>query len=209
MRIRAVTVPIYPTSTAKQAEYIIDDAAIRVLFVGGRDQYEKACSLFADHHHRQLEIVIFDPTVGRDPSDGSLYYHDLLETGRKAARADDVAERLGRARSDDLATLIYTSGTTGTPKGVMLDHANFLGAFPPHDQRLLDPNENDRSLCFLALSHVFERCWTFYARSRGMINHYLEDPAQVIEAAQEVRPTIMCTVPRLYEEISVRFLTVA
>jgi len=199
MRIRAVSVPIYPTSTPEQAGYIIDDANIRVLFVGGREQYDKARSLLGDQ--RRLKLVVFDPSVQRDPGDGSLTFDELLEMGRKAAREGEVAERLSRARPDDLATLIYTSGTTGVPKGVMLDHANVVGALAPHDLRILDPNENDRTLCFLPLSHVFERCWTFYALSRGMTNHYLEDPAKVIDAMQQVRPTIMCVVPRFYEKI--------
>lgn len=200
MRIRAVPVPIYPTSTAEQARYIIDDAGVRVLFVGGRDQYVKARSLSGDHH-RKLQLVVFDPEVPRNAGDGSLTFPELLEMGRKAARDEEVAIRLQRARPDDLATLIYTSGTTGVPKGVMLDHANVLGALPPHDLRILDPNENDRSLCFLPLSHIFERCWTFYALSRGMTNHYLDNPAKVMEALAEVKPTIMCVVPRFYEKI--------
>lgn len=203
MRIRAVPVPIYPTSTAKQAEYILDDADVRVLFVGGRAQYDKARSLLVGDQHRGRVLVIFDPTSPREPGDGSLYFHELLEEGRTAARDAEVASRLERARPDDLATLIYTSGTTGVPKGVMLDHANVAGAFPPHDIRLrpLALGGDDRSLCFLPLSHVFERCWSFYALSRGMINHYLENPADVIEALDQVRPTIMCVVPRFYEKI--------
>ena len=197
MRIRAVPVPIYPTSTTKQAEYILDDAGVRVLFVGGRQQYERARSL------RRRELVIFDRATPRDPSDGSRYFDELLEMGRKAERDTEVASRLERARPDDLATLIYTSGTTGVPKGVMLDHANLVRAFPPHDIRLraLGLGEDDRSLCFLPLSHVFERCWTFYALSRGMTNCYLENPAEVIGAVKEVRPTVMCVVPRFYEKI--------
>ncbi|MDR3606019.1 MAG: long-chain fatty acid--CoA ligase [Oligoflexia bacterium] len=200
MRVRAVSVPIFATSTAKQVEYIINDAEIRVLFVGGQEQYIKARSLFSDPG-RKLKIVIFDRGVLRDASDQSVYFQEFRETGRKAARDDDVAKRLLQARPDDLATLIYTSGTTGEPKGVMLDHMNVTEILPPHDGRLLDLDENDESLCFLPLSHVYERCWTFYALSRGIIQHYLEDPTQVLEAMKQVRPTVMCAVPRLYEKI--------
>lgn len=196
---RAVPVPIYPTNTAKQAEYIIDDAEIRVLFVGVRDQYEKARSLVGPG--RQLLIVAFDETTPLDPGDDSMYFSDFLRLGDARGTAEEIEARLGRASRNDLLTLIYTSGTTGEPKGVMLTHTCAAEALRIHDLRLLDPNENDVSLCFLPLSHVFERCWTWYALSKGMTNCYLDDPTQVVEALQQTRPTIMCAVPRFYEKI--------
>ncbi len=199
LRARATSVPIYPTSTAKQAEYIAGDANIEVIFVGRQDQYDKARAISAAG--RKLTMVLFDPGVRREAGDGALPFQELLEMGRRAARDAEVEQRLARASRDDLLTIVYTSGTTGEPKGVMLDHANVMSALGAHDTRLLDPNEGDVSLCFLPLSHIFERCWTYYALYRGMTNNYLEDPSKVIEALQEVKPTIMCAVPRFYEKI--------
>ena len=100
---------------------------------------------------------------------------------------------------DDLLTLIYTSGTTGEPKGVMLDFANIAACFDMHDRRL-DVGERDVSLCMLPLSHVFERIWTYYVLCRGAENVYIRDPQQVMDVIEEIRPTVMCAVPRLYEK---------
>jgi long-chain acyl-CoA synthetase len=89
-------------------------------------------------------------------------------------------EALAEVEEDDLATIIYTSGTTGEPKGVMLGHNHFMFAFGIHDKRL-SMDDKDVSLCFLPLSHVFERTWTFYVLHKGAVNHYLENPREVIE----------------------------
>jgi long-chain acyl-CoA synthetase len=83
----------------------------------------------------------------------------------------------------------------------MLTHDNLIATAPLHDQRLLDTNDNDVSLCFLPLSHVFERTWTFYALYCGMTNCYCDDPTKVVEYLQQCKPTIMCAVPRFYEKI--------
>ena len=196
---RCVSVPIYPTSSPKQLAYILDEAEVKVLFVGGRGGYDKALSI-ATECPRVQKIVQLDGAA--DTRDGlSATFSDFLNFGRDASAAAEVEKRLSRAGPEDLLTIIYTSGTTGEPKGVMLTHANLFAAMRAHDGRLLDPGEHDLSLCFLPLSHVFERCWTYYALYKGMTNHYLEDPAEVLQAMQEVRPTIMCAVPRFFEKV--------
>ncbi|MGE5235759.1 MAG: AMP-dependent synthetase/ligase [Acidobacteriota bacterium] len=199
----AVSVPIYPTNTAAQAGYILADAEARVAFVGAYDQYEKIRSAASP----DLPVVVFEPSVRLDGDPHAMHFADLLDRGRRSARGEEVEARLAAAGADDLLTLIYTSGTTGEPKGVMLTHANVLEARRIHDLRLLDPNDGDVSLCFLPLSHVFERCWTYYALAKGMTNCYLEDPTKVVEALQQVRPTIMCAVPRFYEKVYAAILT--
>ncbi|HPK53305.1 MAG TPA: AMP-binding protein, partial [Smithellaceae bacterium] len=95
---------------------------------------------------------------------------------------------------------IYTSGTTGEQKGVMLNHANFHFSFVAHDDRL-DVSDQDVSMCFLPLAHVFERTWSYYALATGMEIVYCENTAKIIEYLQEAKPTIMCAVPRFYEKI--------
>ncbi len=198
--IRAVPVPIYPTSTTRQAEYIINDARIRILFVDGQAQYEKALSLLNTNPFLE-KIIVFNGDLPIAGDDGVCYFADLLKTGHALNLDAEVAARLDRAEKEDLLTLVYTSGTTGEPKGVMLTHANILFQAAQHDQRLLNPNDSDISLCFLPLSHVFERIWTYYVFSKGMTNVYLDDPSKIIEFIPEVKPTIMCAVPRFYEKI--------
>ena len=198
--IRAVPVPIYPTSTTRQAEYIINDARIRILFVDGQAQYEKALSLLNTNPFLE-KIIVFNGDLPIAGDDGVCYFADLLKTGHALNLDTEVAARLDQAEKEDLLTLVYTSGTTGEPKGVMLTHANVLFQAQQHDQRLLNPNDSDISLCFLPLSHVFERIWTYYVFSKGMTNVYLDDPSKIIEFIAEVKPTIMCAVPRFYEKI--------
>ena len=119
---RAVVVPLYPTSSLDQIKYIIDEAEVRFLFVGGQVQYDNA--IVALRECPTLEkLILFDPAIKRTADDHtSIYFDDLMEQGRLAG-ADVVAEverRRNAGTPDDLATLIYTSGTTGEPKGVML-----------------------------------------------------------------------------------------
>jgi len=196
-RLRAVPVPIYPTNTAKQAEYIIDDAEVHVIFVGAREQLERVQSLLP--RSRVLrKVVVFDDAAA---DGGAMGFTALLELGRRSDHDAEIAARMSRATPDDLLTIIYTSGTTGEPKGVMLTHANLLATAPLHDQRLLDTGPHDVTLCFLPLSHVFERTWTFYALYCGMTNCYCDDPTKVVEYLQQCHPTVMCAVPRFYEKI--------
>lgn len=111
--------------------------------------------------------------------------------------------RLEQKQLTDLFTLIYTSGTTGEPKGVMLDYANLAHQLKAHDEAFttLNVSQYDSSLSFLPLSHIFERAWVAYVLHRGAVNCYLEDTNRVREALSEIRPTLMCAVPRFYEKI--------
>ncbi|MBP8979688.1 MAG: long-chain fatty acid--CoA ligase [Syntrophobacterales bacterium] len=199
LSIRGVSVPVYATNTAKQTEYIVNEAEISVLFVGGGEQYAKAVSLLGVSPYLK-KIVVFDKTIPLAGNDQAMYWQDLLALGRKSTREQELAARLKRADMNDLATLIYTSGTTGEPKGVMLHHSNFYFSFQAHEKRL-SVSDQDISMCFLPLSHVFERAWTYFALGNGMVVNYCDDTGKIVEYLQEVKPTIMCAVPRFYEKI--------
>jgi long-chain acyl-CoA synthetase len=199
LSIRAVPVYIYPTNTAKQAEYIVAHSGARILFTGTQEQFDKAAAMLKDGELHT--IVAFDDDTDLRGLDGAMHWSAFLEQARGADLDAEIENRLARSTVEDLLTLIYTSGTTGEPKGVMLTHANVLHSAAGHDLRLLPTGPDDVSLCFLPLSHVFERIWTYYVLYKGMVNNYLEDPKQIVDFIQEVKPTIMCAVPRFYEKI--------
>ncbi|MCU0600254.1 MAG: long-chain fatty acid--CoA ligase [Desulfobacterales bacterium] len=200
LSIRCVPVFIYPTNTASQAEYIVNDCEAQIIFVGDQEQYDKAISIFKSAPSLK-KIIAFNPGIKMQGNDFEMYFEEFLGIGKKSDKDAQIKDRLSRASQEDLLTLIYTSGTTGTPKGVILTHANIFFQAAAHDARLLNPNENDVSLCFLPLSHIFERTWTYYALYKGMEIYYLDDPKKIIDVIKEVRPTIMCAVPRIYEKI--------
>jgi long-chain acyl-CoA synthetase len=199
LSVRAVSVPIYATNTARQAEYIVNDAEIRIIFVGGEEQYEKIKSFF-DGSPYLKKIIVFDDSAGLDGKESSISFRDFIEEGRASEKDTELERRLDEASVDDLATLIYTSGTTGEPKGVMLHHSNFYHSFIAHDERL-DVSDRDVSMCFLPLTHVFERAWSYFALGNGMTIAYCDDTTKIVEYLQDVKPTVMCAVPRFYEKI--------
>ncbi len=198
LQLRGVTVPIYPTNTAAQSAYIIDNADVKVLFVGEQPQFDAAVSIFEQCEQLELIVALSDDIELGD-HDFAISWKDFVAKGDTSHQAE-LDERLEQAKVDDLLTLIYTSGTTGQPKGVMLDYGNIAAQLEGHDQRL-SLSQDDVSLCFLPLSHVFERAWTFYVLYKGATNCYLQDTMQVRDALSEVRPTVMCAVPRFYEKI--------
>ncbi len=198
LQLRSVTVPIYPTNTAAQSAYILENADVKVLFVGEQPQYDAAVSIFDQCSQLEL-IVAMSDDVDMGEHEFAISWQDFIAKGN-ASYQDELDVRLAQVREDDLLTLIYTSGTTGQPKGVMLDYANIAAQLEGHDQRL-SLSQDDVSLCFLPLSHVFERAWTFYVLYKGATNCYLQDTMQVRDALSQVRPTVMCAVPRFYEKI--------
>ncbi|MBP4067397.1 long-chain fatty acid--CoA ligase [Aeromonas sp. MaB10011B] len=194
---RGVSVPIYPTSTLDQLRYIVKDAGIRMLFVGEQPQFDQALHLIDSGEISH--IVALDGTVDLRGCASASHFQTFLVSGNHQPSEQVLRERERHYRMDDLLTLIYTSGTTGEPKGVMLDFANMAACFEMHDARL-DLSEQDVSLCMLPLSHVFERAWSYYVLYCGAENVYIRDPQKVMDVIGEVKPTVMCAVPRLYEK---------
>lgn len=199
LHLRAVSVPLYATNTPAQAAFIIHDADVRTLFVGGQAQLDTAIAL-RETCPQLAHIIVFDGTVDLRGCEIACYLDDLLRDADVAAFGTDLQARIAASCLADLFTLIYTSGTTGEPKGVMLDYRNLAAQLCLHDERLTVSGD-DVSLCFLPLSHVFERAWSFFIMHSGAQNVYLPNTDWVRQAMAAVRPTLMCAVPRFYEKI--------
>lgn len=196
--IRAVNVPIYPTNSKEEAQYIIDEAEIKIIFVNDQSQYDRALAIMKGKSTLE-KIIVFDEKVLIEGND-SMYLRDFLSLGKKSDKDAVVEERLSRTTKDDLATLIYTSGTTGNPKGAMLTHENFL--FMSYACRfVMDNNEKDVALSFLPLSHVFERCAQYCYLAGASEYHYCHDTKQILDFLKEVRPNWACVVPRFWEKV--------
>lgn len=198
---RAVTIPLYATSSPAQAQYIINDASIRYLFVGEQYQYDAAFSIIGLCHSIK-QLVLFDRTIQRDARDTtSVYFDDFIRQGEGFPYQTQIDERTNQADPDDLANILYTSGTTGEPKGVTLRHEAWEVQIEQHLRCLTTLTARDVSLCFLPLTHVFERGWTYVCLSKGAEVCINLRPQDIQTTIKEVRPTVMCSVPRFWEKV--------
>ena len=203
-----VTVPIYPTLSAAQARYILDDAGARVVIASTALQLRKVQEV--RHMLPAVEsLVLIDGAV--DPASPSmLTFQDLAERGHARLMSEWGAGRefqdAARAvASDQLATIIYTSGTTGEPKGVMLTHANLVANLKAA-AKVLDVSEQDAALSFLPLSHAFERMVAYVYLLCGVTIVFAETMETIGRDLLTVRPTVLTGVPRVYEKLHARVL---
>ena len=198
---KAVMVPMYATSSPNQIKYIINDASINLIFVGEQFQYNNAYKVQIESSNLK-KLIIFDRNVILNPEDKtSIYFDDFITTGDNSESLALVQARMRQLKSTDLATIIYTSGTTGEPKGVMLNHSNYLKAFEIHDIRLTELTDKEISMCFLPLTHIFEKAWTYYCLTKGITVAINKEPAKIRQKIKEIRPTLMSNVPRFWEKV--------
>jgi long-chain acyl-CoA synthetase len=205
LTIRCADVPIYPTLPAGQISYILRDSGAVACVVSSKAQLEKILAIRHPDVTPALRHIIAMDDDATGP--GVMPFADLVQRGRAALgkyprwREDALA-----TRPDDLATLIYTSGTTGDPKGVMLTHGNLTSNVVSGLQSL-DLRADDECLSFLPLSHVFERMAGHYCMwQAGAIINYAESVDAVSANLLERKPTVVLSVPRLYEKIFAKVL---
>lgn len=199
MQIGAVHVPIYPTISQADYEYILNHAEVQYVFVAGWELF------------RKIEHIIKNISSLKDIytfKELRNYKHlnELIQLGRDHSHEDEINNRRKKITKDHCATLIYTSGTTGNPKGVMLSHDNLISNFkavswiPP-----IGPQS--RALSYLPLCHVYERMLNYMYQYKGTTIYYAENLGTIVDNLKEIKPQIMTSVPRLLEKIYDRIIS--
>ncbi len=199
LSLRAVNVPIYTTQAVDQIRYILEDSGAKMLFVSGKKLLKHAEQAIQSVE-RIEKLVFFDSDSKPEGDNRSVTLTEVEQLGEAAGDSIDFEQLLSEVKADDLATIIYTSGTTGEPKGVMLTHENFVSNVVSIS-RGLPIRSSDRSLAVLPLSHIFERTVFYVLCSNGVSIHYCSSFDQLASHLQEVKPTIMTAVPRLFEQV--------
>jgi long-chain acyl-CoA synthetase len=192
LQLGATDVPVYPTISMSDYEYIFNEAEVKYCFVGTQELYEKVKPL--------LELV---PTLKEiytfDKLDGIPFWKDMLKTGDDA-QVKELEQMKASIKPDDLATLIYTSGTTGLPKGVMLSHHNIVSNVEATLTGLPITHEHT-VLSFLPLCHSFERMVTYTYMAIGASIYYAESLETIGDDLKDVKPHFFTSVPRLLEKV--------
>lgn len=198
----AFTVPIYPTNTPENIEYMINHSGAKIVFVSGKFQYSKLLKVRDSIPGLEL-VVSFERFLG-SPSLPVTTFYQLSEIDSPITPEEkkEIEAEIDAIQPADKLTIIYTSGTTGVPKGVMLSHNNILTNTQYLTEQSNAVDKNDILLSFLPLSHILERTAGYYMAIRnGALMAFADSIEKVPENMIEIRPTVMVSVPRLFEKI--------
>jgi len=194
MQIGAVHVPIYPTISEDDHRYILAHSETKYVFTSGVDMLRRIEHLIPEVPN-VAELFTFDER------EGVRQLEHVIELGRKAKENFNLEEYSAAVDATDLATMIYTSGTTGTPKGVMLSHRNLVHNFTSVSwimESKLPPYS--KIFSYLPLCHVYERMINYSYQYLGYSINYAESIAKISDNLKEIKPDMMCSVPRLMEK---------
>lgn len=198
--IRVVSIPFYATTSGQQVQYMVNDASVRLVFVGEQEQYDKAHNIHSVCPSLE-RIIVFDRHVRlsmHDPE--AMYFDDFLKLGEDLPHEREVEALWKEANDDDLCNILYTSGTTGDSKGVMLTYGQYAAALKANDE-CVPLTEKDRVIDFLPFTHIFERGWAYLAISEGCTLIVNTDPHKIQQSMRETHPTCMSSVPRFWEKV--------
>ena len=199
--MRAVSVPLYATSSPEQVKFVVEDAGIELLFVGEQFQYNNAYRVLKDSQILK-RIIVFDEDVMLEPEDTTtMYFEEFLRRGDSMQNQTTALKTASEALASDLAVIMYTSGTTGNSKGVMLHHSNFMAQIEEHENRYSFVTSKETIMSFLPLSHIFEKSWVYFCLKKGCNIAFLRDPKLILDALPVIKPSMMCNVPRFWEKV--------
>jgi long-chain acyl-CoA synthetase len=198
MSVGAIHVPVYPTISSSDYEYIFNHAEVKMVFMAGKELY-----------HKVKDILPKTKTVEKvytfTKHDDLPCYKEVIALGKNNPNPEKLKEIQDKVKTDDMATIIYTSGTTGTMKGVMLSHKNLISnaiATAPVPKLGVE----GKALSFLPLCHVYERMLNYMEQYNGISVYYAENMAKIIDNIQELNVDMMSTVPRLLERVFDRIM---
>ena len=190
----AQTVPIYPTISEVDYEYIFNHSEATYCFVSDEDVFKKVKSI-RNNLPKLKEVYCFNEV------EGCKNWNELLELGKDTSNQDVVEDRKNSVKTDDLASIIYTSGTTGKPKGVMLSHKNIVSNVLDSANRIPFEEGKSRALSFLPICHIYERMVTYIYQFYGCAIYFGESLEKISDNIKEVQPSVMTGVPRLIEKV--------
>jgi len=193
LQVGAQNIPIYPTISSEDYEYVLNHSEAVYCFVSDEEVYNKV--LKVKDNTKLKNVFSFDEIEGCEN------YTTLFELGADESTQADVETRKSEVVPSDLATIIYTSGTTGKPKGVMLSHYNVVENILASMPRLPLMEGTTRVLSFLPLCHIFERVLIYIYQYAGISVYFAESIEKIGENAQEIKPNLMSVVPRLLEKV--------
>ncbi|WP_166925731.1 AMP-dependent synthetase/ligase [Flavobacterium poyangense] len=190
----AQNVPIYPTISEEDYEYILNHSGSIYCFVSDDEVYQKVKAI-------QANVSTLKDVYSFNEIAGCKHWSELLTLGADESNQSEVEARKDSIQADDLATIIYTSGTTGRPKGVMLSHRNIVSNVLDSSPRIpFDPGKST-ALSFLPICHIFERMILYIYQYYGVSVYFGESIDKISDNLKEVRPTVMTAVPRLLEKV--------
>ena len=194
MQTGAQGVPIYPTISEDEYEYVLNHSESIYCFASCKEVYDKVQKI-RNNVPSLKEVYTFDEI------EGAKNWKEVLEEGTDESNQDEVEKRKEAISEDDLATLIYTSGTTGKPKGVMLSHKNIASNAKFSADRLPIELGKSKALSFLPVCHIYERMLQYMYQYCGVEIHFAESLETISDNLKEVKPDVMSAVPRLLEKV--------
>ena len=194
LQVGAQTVPIYPTISPEEYEYVLNHSESKYCFVSDQVVLDKLNAI-------KQNIPSLKEVFSFDEISGCRNWKELLELGTDESNQPDVEHRKDNVKPEELATIIYTSGTTGKPKGVMLSHNNIVSNVLNSAPRIPFDEGTSRALSFLPICHIFERMIIYIYQYYSVSIYFAESIEKLTDNLKEVHPTVMTVVPRLLEKV--------